>query len=82
MSDEMIIINTKQAFVTAAHLTEDKRQYYELDLINEFSGERWVFMIPRDIFNMTIMNKRIVNPKVVKIKRNGKKDDPPVSLSI
>jgi len=82
MSDEMIINNTKQAFITAAHLTEVKRRHYELDLINEYSGERWVFMIPRDILNMTIMNKRVMKPQVIKVKRNEKNDNPPASLSI
>jgi len=66
MSD-IYIDETITNFVTAAHLTEVKRQYYELDLINEFSGQRYVFMIPKDIFNITIMNRKIVKPKVTKV---------------
>ena len=82
MTDEMILKSTITNFITAAHLTEVKRRHYELDLINEYSGERYVFMIPRDILNMTIMNKRVMKPVVIKVKRNEDEDKPPASLSI
>ena len=74
MPDDIMITDIECNFVTAAHLTEVKRQYYELDLLNEFSGERYVFMIPKLILDMTIMNKRVIKPQVVKVNEriNGK----------
>ena len=64
-------------FVTAAHLTEVKRQYYELDLLNEYSGERYVFMIPKDIFNVTIINRRVIKPQVEKLSERNKRNNNP-----
>lgn len=75
MTEDLIIKEITTDFVTASHLTEVKRQYFELDLINEFSGKRYVFMIPKDIFKITIMNRTVVKPKVGKI--NDKNDIPP-----
>ena len=82
MTDEMMLNSTITNFITAAHLTEVKRRHYELDLINEYSGERYVFMIPRDILNMTIMNKRVMKPVVIKVKRDESNNEPPAGLTI
>jgi len=82
MSKDILINETTATFVTAALLTEIKRQYYELDLLNEVSGERWVFMIPIGIFNMTIMNKSVIKPQVIKVKDREPNNKQPPSMSI
>ena len=80
--ENIIITDTECNFVTAAHLTEVRRQYYELDLLNEFSGERYVFMIPKQIFMMTLMNRRIIKPQVVKVKDRNNNNKTPNTMSI
>lgn len=82
MPEDIIITDTECNFVTAAHLTEVRRQYYELDLLNEFSGERYVFMIPKQIFMMTLMNRRIIKPQVVKVKDRNNNNKTPNTMSI
>ena len=77
-----MITNVETNFVTAAHLTEVRRQYYELDLLNEFSGERYVFMIPKQIFQMTIMNRRVIKPEVVKVSERTNSKPTPNTMSI
>jgi len=67
MTEELNVKEVKATFITAANLTEVKRQYYELDLINEYTGKRWVFMIPISIFNATILSKRVVKPQIIKL---------------
>lgn len=42
--------------ITGTHLIQFKG-YYELDLVNEFSKERFVFTIPRALFDMMILSK-------------------------
>ncbi len=50
---------TKTDFITGTHLTQFKG-YYELDLVNEFKDKRYVFHIPRELFDMMIWNKEKV----------------------
>lgn len=78
MPEDIIMNNIECNFITAAHLTEVKKQYYELDLLNEFSGERYVFMIPKQIFMMTIISRTVIKPVVIKVSErdNNKKSHP------
>ena len=50
---------TKIAFITGTHLIQFKG-YYELDLVNEFNSKRWVFHIPKELFDMMIFTKEKV----------------------
>lgn len=47
---------TKIGFITGTHLIQFKG-FYELDLVNEFNNKRWVFHIPRELFDMMIFSK-------------------------
>lgn len=82
MTEDLVINEVTTDFITASHLTEVKRQYFELDLINEISGKRYVFMIPKDIFRITLMNRTIVKPKVAKMsdRNNDNKTHPQMTI--
>ncbi len=48
--------------ITGTHLTEFKG-YYEVDFVNEFSKERFVFTVPKFLFDAMIFSKVKIKPK-------------------
>jgi hypothetical protein len=58
-------------FITGTHLTQFKG-YYEMDLVNEFNGLRYIFHIPRPLFDMMIFNKDKI--KMVPMQRETPKE--------
>jgi len=59
----------KCMFITGTHLTQFKG-YYELDLVNHYNGERYIFQIPKFLFDAMLWNKE-------KVKPIAKKTEPP-----
>lgn len=53
-------------FITGTHLIQFKG-YYELDLVNQFKKIRYVFQIPKELFDMMIFKKEKIKiiPKQV-----------------
>jgi len=47
---------TIATFITGTHLIQFKG-YYELDLVNIFTKTRYVFHVPKELFDMMIFNK-------------------------
>ena len=65
--------------ITGTHLTEFKG-YYELDLVNEFSSERFVFTIPKPLFDIMIFTKEKIK-MVAKQRERVLERDPPRMIS-
>lgn len=53
-------------FITGTHLIQFKG-YYELDIVNEFANIRYIFQIPKPLFDMMIFTKEKV--KIVPTQR-------------
>lgn len=63
-------------FITGTHLIQFKG-YYELDLVNEYKKIRYVFQIPKELFDMMIFNKQKIRIKPTQIE-NPKPREVPV----
>lgn len=62
-------------FITGTHLSEFKG-YYELDVVNEFSSTRYVFHIPKNLFDMMIFSKKKFKPTTRQMKARKPKPVP------
>lgn len=60
-------------FITGTALSQFKG-YYEMDLVNEFDKTRYVFHIPRELFDMMIFTKRKVKQDVCRTQSLKKKE--------
>jgi len=62
-------------FITGTHLIQFKG-YYELDIVNQFANIRYVFHIPRELFDMMIFTKEKMKIQAKQIEKPKPREIP------